>query len=316
MTFGPSSTKSVSAATAASSRPGGVGFVFRENALRVADSGATPIVPGKPGRSELIARIRHHEEELRMPYEADPLSEAEITLLETWIDEGASWEEHWAYQPPKLPDNVSLAGLDVSESVDSLVKTSLRSNNLAPARLAKKHTLLRRLSFDLTGLPAPANLTKDFLNNRLPYPALVDSLLARPAYGEHMAAKWLELARYADSRGYERDRKRDIWQYRDWVIDAYNSDMPYDRFIIDQLAGDLHPQPTQDQMIATGFHRNTMSNGEGGTDNEEFRVAAVMDRVATTWEVFQGTTMACVQCHSHPLRPDNARGILYDICLI
>lgn len=159
------------------------------------------------------------------------------------------------------------------------------------------------MSFDLTGLPTPAPLANAFLAGDLAYEALVDSLLAQSSYGEHQAAKWLEMARYADSRGYERDRLRSIWRYRDWVIKAFNDDLPYDDFITYQLAGDLLPEPTEDQLVATGFHRNTQSNGEGGTENEEFRVASVIDRVNTTWEIFQGTTMGCVQCHAHPYDP-------------
>ena len=282
---------------------GGFGLVFRENALRETESGKFAIVPGHPGRSEIMARVRHHDEELRMPYGEAALSEEEIQRLETWIDEGAEWEEHWAYQPPVSPEVPVLTGEQPANPIDAFVRASLLRTGLSPAPAAKKRILLRRVSFDLTGLPAPESLATAFLNGELAYEALVDSLLARPAYGEHQAAKWMELARYADSRGYERDRPRSIWRYRDWVIRAYNEDLPYDKFITHQLAGDLLPEPTEAQLVATGFHRNTLSNGEGGTDNEEYRVSGVIDRVNTTWEVFQGTTMACVQCHAHPYDP-------------
>ena len=282
---------------------GGFGLVFRENALRETESGKYAIVPGHPGRSEIIARVHHPDEELRMPYGAAPLSEEEIQLLETWIDEGAEWEEHWAYQPPVQPPVPIVEGAESLQPIDAFVRASLLENDLSPAPGANKRTLLRRVSFDLTGLPAPDPLATAFLDGKLTYEALVDSLLSQPSYGEHQAAKWMELARYADSRGYERDRPRSIWRYRDWVVQAFNEDLPYDDFVTYQLAGDLLPEPTEDQLVATGFHRNTMSNGEGGTENEEYRVAAVIDRVNTTWEVFQGTTMGCVQCHAHPYDP-------------
>ena len=282
---------------------GGFGLVFRENALRETTSGKFAIVPGKPHRSEILSRVRHENEELRMPFEAEPLSEVEITTLERWIEQGAEWEEHWAYLPLEAPPVPQVEDAFVADPIDAFVLTSLRQQNLAPAAAPTDRELLRRVSFDLTGLPPATHLADAFLAGTLPYPDLVDSLLASPAYGEHQAAGWLELARYADSQGYERDRPRSIWRYRDWVIKAFNEDLPYDQFIIDQLAGDLLPAPTEDQLVATGFHRNTMSNAEGGSENEEFRVAAIIDRVNTTWEVFQGTTMGCVQCHAHPYDP-------------
>jgi hypothetical protein len=282
---------------------GGFGLVFRENALRETDRGKFAIVPGRPGQSELIRRVRHENQELRMPFEADPLSEAEIQLLERWIDQGAEWEEHWAYLAPERPNVPARDNAWDRNEIDAFVRTSLLKDDLAPAFSAQKRDLLRRVAFDLTGLPPSPTLASEFMGESIGYERLIDSLLNSIDYGEHWAAKWLELARYADSRGYERDRARSIWRYRDWVIRAYNNDLPYDEFITHQLAGDLLPEPTEDELVATGFHRNTMSNGEGGTENEEYRVAAVIDRVNTTWEVFQGTTMGCVQCHAHPYDP-------------
>ena len=282
---------------------GGFGLVFRENALRETDSGVFAIVPGKPGRSGLISRVRHENPELRMPFDAEPLSEAEILLLERWIDQGAEWEEHWAYLPPVQPEVPAGEEAGVRNEIDAFVRSALLETDFAPAPRAPKRELLRRVAFDLTGLPPSPELAAKFIDEAITYENLIDSLLASPAYGEHRAVKWLELARYADSKGFERDRPRSIWRYRDWVVRAYNEDLPYDRFITEQLAGDLLPEPTEDQLVATGFHRNTMSNGEGGTENEEFRIAAVVDRVNTTWEVFQGTTMSCVQCHAHPYDP-------------
>lgn len=282
---------------------GGFGLVFRENALRETDSGKLAIVPGRPGQSELLHRVRHENPDLRMPFEAEPLSEAEIELLELWIDQGAEWEEHWAYLAPERPDVPVMDDAWDRNEIDGFVRTALLQRDLAPAFSAQKRHLLRRVAFDLTGLPPKPLLTGEFMSESITYEMLIDSLLNSVDYGEHWAAKWLELARYADSRGYERDRARSIWRYRDWVIRAYNDDLPYDVFVTQQLAGDLLPEPTDDQLVATGFHRNTMSNGEGGTENEEYRVAAVIDRVNTTWEVFQGTTMGCVQCHAHPYDP-------------
>lgn len=282
---------------------GGFGLVFRENALGPTSSGEFAIVPGDPAASGIIQRTRHASPQLRMPLDAPPLTEAEIVTLETWIDQGANWEQHWAYQPPVLPDVPSIGDPWVHNDIDRLVLTDLRELSLAPSEAAVPAVILRRVAFDLTGLPPSVSLSDQFLAGDLTYDQLVDSLLASPAYGEHYAAKWLDLARYADSRGMEKDRPRSIWQYRDWVIDAFNIDMPFDTFTILQLAGDLIENPTERELIATGFHRNTMSNDEGGTDNEEFRVVSVLDRVNTTWEVWQGTTMACVQCHSHPYDP-------------
>jgi hypothetical protein len=262
------------------------------------------IVPGHPGRSELIARVRHPDPELRMPYEGEPLSEEEIVLLERWIEQGAEWEEHWAYQPPQitLPASDTPVG---GNTIDAYVSDRLGSFGLDFAPAAAPRVLLRRLAFDLTGLPPTAEEMEHWLADPSDevYTRMVDRYLASPRYGEHRAATWLDLARYADSRGYERDRPRTIWPYRDWVIRAFNDDMPFNEFTVEQLAGDLLPDPTREQLIATAFHRNTPSNGEGGTDNEEYRVVSVLDRVNTTWEVWQGTTMACVQCHAHPYDP-------------
>ena len=282
---------------------GGFGLVFRENALRETHGGGFAIVPGDAAASELIKRARHPNVELRMPLDAPPLSEAEISTLERWIDEGAEWQDHWAYLPANPPAAPTEYDGWATNDIDRYVATGLAEKGLTPTRVASDSILLRRVSFDLTGLPAGPDLSVAFLSGAIDYTTLVDSLLTRPAYGEHWAAKWLDLARYADTRGLEKDRRREIWSYRDWVIRSYNANMPYDQFATEQLAGDLLPNPTVDQLTATAFHRNTMSNDEGGTDNEEFRVVAVMDRVNTTWEVFQGTTMACVQCHAHPYDP-------------
>src|SRR5215218_8038839 len=190
-------------------------------------------------------------------------------------------------------------------STDHFIYKKLLEQELKPSAEADKPTLLRRVSLDLIGLPASTALAQHYLqsNNERNYEDLVDSLLASQHFGEKWTAMWLDVARYADTKGYERDAGRSIWRYRDWLIKAFNNDKPYDQFLTEQVAGDLLPGATDEQFIATAFHRNTMTNDEGGTDNEEFRTAAVIDRVNATWEGVLGTTFACVQCHSHPYDP-------------
>lgn len=289
-------------------------LLFRSDALAPVKSGKRAIVPGKPEESELIKRITHDDPGERMPKGKAPLSDGEIDILRRWIKEGATWGDHWAYLPvqkveaPKFSTKwfeKNAVKLWAKNDIDFFIYEKLQQEKLTPAPVADKATLLRRVSLDLIGIPAPDSLAKIFLpdTSATAYENLVDSLLASPRFGERWASMWLDLARYADTKGYERDDFRTIWRYRDWVIRAFNEDKPYDQFLIEQLAGDLLPHPTEAQLIATAFHRNTMTNDEGGTDNEEFRVAAVIDRVNTTWEALQGTTFACVQCHSHPYDP-------------
>lgn len=293
---------------------GGFSLLFREEALAKTESGKYAIVPGDPENSEMIRRLTLKDPEERMPYKHDPLSKEEIDILTRWVKEGAPWGNHWAYVPVKeipVPQTNSFLGLVTSESewarnpVDNFIEQKLDEQKLKPSVKADKNTLLRRVSLDIIGMPAPERLATKFLNDSsdLAYTNLVDSLLALPGYGEKWASTWLDLARYADSKGYERDDARNIWKYRDWLIKAFNDDKPYDKFLIEQIAGDLLPAATDDDYIATAFHRNTMTNDEGGTDNEEFRTSAVMDRVNTTWQGIMGTTFACVQCHSHPYDP-------------
>ncbi|MBC7892752.1 MAG: DUF1549 domain-containing protein, partial [Sphingobacteriaceae bacterium] len=278
-------------------KSGGFSLLFREEALGKTKSGKPAIVPGDADDSELVNRLQHHDPEFRMPLDAPPLSETEISLVKRWIDQGAEWEEPWSYRPPDR----TLSPPDVGKGwarngVDRFVFQKLATDSLKPAPQAHRATLLRRVSLDLTGLPPTPAEAAVFLKDTSPnaYEKAVDRLLASPAFGERWAAMWLDLARYADSKGYEKDVARSIWKYRDWVIDAFNRDMPFDQFTVEQLAGDLLPTPTENQLIATAFHRNTMANDEGGTVDEEFRNAALVDRVGTTWEVWQGTTMACV----------------------
>ncbi len=286
-------------------KSGQFSLLFQEEAYSPNESGKPAIVPGNPGESELINRITHPDPDERMPSEGEPLPEEEIELLTRWIDQGATWGEHWAYQRPEPVTPPDVAGDWANNEIDQFIFRKLKQQDLAPSPPADKPTLLRRVSLDLTGLPPTRQELENFLSDDSPnaYEKVVDRLLDSPRYGERWAAMWMDLARYADSKGYEKDGPRNIWQYRDWLIKAFNSDKPFDEFTIEQLAGDLLPDPADDQRIATAFHRNTMNNDEGGTNDEEFRVAAVIDRVNTTWNVWQATTMECVQCHSHPYDP-------------
>ena len=287
-------------------RNGGLSMLFREEALKAAKSGETAIVPFHPENSELIARVTDQDPEERMPPEGDPLNPAEVQLLTKWIEQGAEWETHWAYIP--LDSSLSVPSTRsswVKNDIDRFVLAKLKEEGLSPSEEADKYTLLRRVSLDLTGLPPTQEEAETFLQDSSPdaYEKAVDRLLASPHFGERWAAMWLDLARYGDSQGYQKDPARNIWRWRDWVINAFNQDLPFDQFTIEQIAGDLLPEPSEQQLLATAFHRNTMSNDEGGTDDEEFRVTAVIDRVNTTFEIWQGTTMGCVQCHSHPYDP-------------
>nr|WP_262910780.1 DUF1553 domain-containing protein [Wocania arenilitoris] len=284
---------------------GGFGLVFRENALAETINGKIGVVPGYPEKSEMISRIAHKDPEMIMPLEREPLSKEDIKTLTKWIEQGAEWQEHWAYLKPNEPEVPEIELDWGNNQIDAFVYQKMKSNNLSPNEEANPYDLVRRVYLDLIGLPPTTEQIEAFINNTSDtrYETLVDALLDSPKYGEHWASMWLDLARYADSKGYEADRGRQIWRYRDWVIKALNEDMPFDQFTIEQLAGDLLPNPTKDQLIATAFHRNTLNNGEGGTDNEEYRISAVIDRVNTTWEIWQSTTMGCVQCHSHPYDP-------------
>ena len=282
-------------------KQGGFSLLFREEALAKCKSGKYAIVPGNAAESEMIARINHHDPDERMPHDKDPLTKDEIKILTKWIDEGAVWGEHWSYVAVKNPQIPDINDKWIQNDIDKFILHALQLNNLHPSSKAEANTLQRRLALDITGLPAikGPSLKQNYSN----IDEYIDALLASNAYGEKWASMWLDIARYADTKGYERDGHRDIWRYRDWLIRAFNEDKPYDQFITEQLAGDLLENPSEDQYIATAFHRNTMTNDEGGTDNEEFRVAAVIDRVHTTWEGLMSTTFACVQCHSHPYDP-------------
>ncbi len=291
-------------------RESGFSLLFRKDALDKTESGKPAIIPGDADHSEMIRRITSQDPDQRMPYKHNPLSTEEISVLREWINQGAVWGNHWAYVKVAKPKMTAVkAGVTMgdwgSRGMDSYILEKLEELKLTPSFEAEKPILLRRLSLDLTGLPAPKSLADQFMNNSDPnaYQILVDSLLDSPHYGERWTSLWMDIARYADTKGYEKDEGRIIWRYRDWVIHAFNADMPYNQFLTEQLAGDLLPSPTDAQYIATAFHRNSMTNDEGGTDDEEFRTAAVVDRVNTTWDGLMGTTFGCVQCHSHPYDP-------------
>ncbi|MEY3896126.1 MAG: hypothetical protein RLZZ214_1646 [Verrucomicrobiota bacterium] len=282
---------------------GEVSFIYREKALRKGKSGEHPIVPGKPAESDMLRRLRSSDpdEVMPKPKHGPPLAEREIALVERWISQGAEWQNHWSFVPPKeTPVEKISAEKWPSAPLDRFILQRLDRENLKPSPEAGPAEWLRRVSFDLTGLPPSPDDLARVENDRV---AVVDRLLASPHFGERWAAVWLDLARYSDTYGFEKDPHRDIWPFRDWVIRAFNADMPYDRFTIEQLAGDLLPNATADQRLATAFHRNTQSNTEDGTDDEEFRLAAVIDRANTTWTAWQATTFGCVQCHSHPYDP-------------
>lgn len=270
--------------------------------------GYSAIAPGKPDLSELLNRIESSDPDEIMPppEHGEPLKAPERKILREWIASGADYQVHWAFvRPQKSTVPEVRDGSWPKSPIDYFTLAQMELRDLTPSPEADRDLLIRRVSLDLTGLPPTLEEADSFRDDESPYAfeKVVDRLLASSAFGEHWARMWLDLARYADTKGYEKDRHRNIWLYRDWVINALNNDMPYDQFTIEQLAGDLLPSPDNQQMLATAFHRNTMTNEEGGTDNEEFRIAAVKDRVDTTIQVWMGLTMGCAKCHSHKYDP-------------
>lgn len=263
---------------------------------------------GKASESELIQRIlTDDEDDVMPPHETGKkLKESELALLKQWINEGASFGGHWSFQAIQKPQIPSVKSTKKGiTDLDKFVISKLESNKLSPAPEAEKRILIRRLSLDIRGIIPDITEVESFLADNSPdaYEKVVDKFLSSKLYGEKWAAKWLDLARYADTKGYEKDKHREIWRYRDWVIKAINDDMTYDEFTIKQIAGDMLPNTTNDDILATAFHRNTMTNEEGGTDDEEFRTEAVKDRVDTTGMVWMGLSLACAKCHTHKYDP-------------
>ena len=302
---------------------GGLRLDVRAAALKGGDTGPA-IVPGDSEQSLLVRRILGLDGEDRMPKERDPLAASDIAFIRSWIDQGAVWSdvasatapaateapEHWAYRPPVRPEVPAVRAQDwVRTPIDRFILERLEKEGLSPSQEAPLHVLVRRVSLDLIGLPPTpqevdavlADAERDGIETA--YERLVDRLLASPHYGERWARPWLDLARYADSNGFEKDQPRVMWKYRDWVINALNADMPFDRFTIEQIAGDMLPKATPEQMVASGFHRNAMTNEEGGIDPEEAHYEVLVDRVNTTSTVWLGSTLACAQCHNHKYDP-------------
>ena len=293
----------------------------RSAALAGGNSGVV-VKPGNSQESRLIHLVAGLNKELRMPMTGDPLTAEQVGLLRAWIDQGVLWPEdlskppspmvtsknsHWAFEPPQRPKQPKVKNTAwVRNPIDSFVLARLEKEGVTPSAEADRETLIRRLSLDLVGLPPSPDQIAEFLADKRPdcYERLVDQLLSSPHYGEKWARSWLDLARYADSDGYEEDRIRPhAWRWRHWVIAALNRNMPFDQFTIEQLAGDLLPDATLEQRVATGFHRNTLTNREGGVNREEFRTEQVIDRTATTGSVWLGLTLGCARCHDHKYDP-------------
>ncbi|MCA9291949.1 MAG: PSD1 domain-containing protein [Phycisphaerales bacterium] len=286
-------------------RQAGLRLDLASSATSTLESGRRAIVPGDPDAGALLGRVTASNPARRMPPPKTglALTDAEIDRLRRWIAEGAAYDPHWAFVPPGRPTPPTVIG--AAHPIDAFIRARLAEEGLAPSPEADRETLIRRVTLDLTGLPPTVEEVDAYLADVEPgaYERVVDRLLASPRYGERWASLWLDLARYADTKGYEADRRRTMWPYRDWVIRAFNDDMPFDRFTVEQIAGDLLPDPTTAQLVATAFHRNTMTNDEGGTDDEEFRVAAVIDRTNTTMQAWMGLSMGCAQCHTHKYDP-------------
>jgi mono/diheme cytochrome c family protein len=276
---------------------GGLVLTSRELALKELKSGAHGITPGKPEQSELITRLVSGDPEEQMPppkhRAKHPLKSHDIEVLRQWIAEGAKFEAHWAYKPVTRPQG---------GGIDEFIRAKLAEKGLSPSPEADRITLIRRVNYDLLGLPPTLEEVAAFVDDRSPkaYETMLDRAFASERFGERWGRHWLDMARYADSDGYEKDRPRpDAWRFRDWVIRAINDDMPFDQFTIEQLAGDLLPDATQEQIVATAFNRQTLTNTEGGTDQEQFRIEACMDRAETLGTVWLGLTVGCARCHTH-----------------
>jgi hypothetical protein len=307
--------KSCYACHGAKLQMGGLRLDVKASALAGGQSGPV-IAPGKSAGSVLYQRITAASDQKRMPMGGKPLEASQISTIREWIDEGAKWpdaaitqapeKKHWAFIPPQRPELPVVRNEAWSKNpIDRFILARLEKEKLAPSPEADRVTLLRRLSLDLIGLPPTIEEVDAFLKDTSSnaYEKQVDRLLASPHYGERWGRVWLDAARYADSNGFEKDKPRDVWFYRDWVINALNHDLPYNEFIVDQLAGDELPRPTQDQIVATGFLRNSMINEEGGVDPEQFRMEAMFDRMDAIGKSMLGVTIQCAQCHNHKFDP-------------
>jgi hypothetical protein len=284
----------------------------RSRAMKGGELGKAGLVPGKSADSEIYRRIFSKDDKEMMPPEGERLPEKTIGAIKTWIDAGAKWPDalanetavkHWAFTAPVRPAVPKLGNR--TNSIDAFIRTRLEKEGLKPSPEADRVTLIRRLSLDLIGLPPTPKEVDEFVADQSPnaYAKLVDRLLASPHYGERWGRLWLDAARYADSDGFEKDKPRFVWFYRDWVIRSLNNNLPYDHFLTEQLAGDLLPNATQDQIVATGFLRNSMINEEGGIDPEQFRMEAMFDRMDAVGKAMLGLTIQCAQCHTHKYDP-------------
>jgi hypothetical protein len=293
----------------------GLSLASRESAM-LGGSRGSAVIPGQPAESLLIQAV-HRAGSLKMP-PTGPLQSQEVATLTEWVRSGAAWAvtagkdigradaSHWSFQAVRRPEPPSVSNEDwVRTPIDRFVLARLEAKQIHPSPEAPRRTLIRRVSLDLIGLPPSPEEVAGFLSDSGPgaYERLVDRLLDSPHYGERWGRHWLDIARYADSNGYSIDGNRSMWRYRDWVINALNDNMPFDRFVREQIAGDLLPDPTTEALVATGFHRNTMINQEGGIDFEQYRVEAVVDRVSTTGAAFLGLTIGCARCHDHKFDP-------------
>lgn len=303
-------------------RKGGLRLSNEADARLGGDSHVSPLAAAEDGTYPLLQRILSEEEDVRMPPKGDRVSQEDAAVLRTWLEAGAPFggespaaaksakADIWSFKAPVQP---APPAMDTAtwgrNAIDAFVLQTMKTKGLSPSPEADRNTLIRRLSLDLRGLPPTPEEVERFVADKRPnaYEALVEEFLRSPHFGERMAIDWLDVARYADTNGYEKDRPRSIWPYRDWVINAFNSDMPFDRFVVEQIAGDLLPSPTLDQRIATGFFRNEMLNEEGGIDVAEFRYKNVVDRTNTVATALLGLTMSCAQCHSHKYDPISQR---------
>ena len=288
-------------------RQAGLRLDQEAGALAELPSGRRAVVRARPGGSALLARVSSENPALRMPpayMGHDPLPASQVDLLRRWIEEGAPWEGHWAFSAPLRP-SVPDAGGPARNAIDALVLRNLEGEGLRLSPPASRQAIARRAALDLTGLPAAPAAMRAFVEDPAPgaYGRFLDRLLASPRYGEHLAAMWLDAARYADTNGYQTDGTRSMWRWRDWVVAAFNSNLGFDRFTIEQLAGDMLPDATRDQVVASGFNRNHRTTAEGGSVAEEFRVEYVADRAETTATVWLGLTVGCARCHDHKFDP-------------